>query len=156
MQPTTQVDRATYATLLVDGHRRPLRDRCGLPDCHRDSRITSPTRVNDSWGRTSVIMTDKDVTERSVLADVFSDATLQLCLFHTLRSFKRVFNGEDETARRHVGHSARDSGRYGARQVFLLYKKGHFTSGELTNNCLGMKHDRLILTEQHSIQSTTF
>ena len=51
-------------------------------------------RLNDSWERTSVIMTDKDMTERSVLAEVFPDATLQLCLFHTLRSFKREFSME--------------------------------------------------------------
>ena len=39
-------------------------------------------------------MKDKDMTERSVLAEVFVDATLQLCLFHTLRSFKREFSME--------------------------------------------------------------
>ena len=44
-------------------------------------------RLNDSWERTTVIMTDKDMTERSVLAEVFPDATLQLCLFRTLREF---------------------------------------------------------------------
>ena len=42
----------------------------------------------------SVIVTDKDMMGRSTLAEVFPDATLQLCLFHTLRSFKREFSME--------------------------------------------------------------
>ena len=44
---------------------------------------------NDAWPRTEVIMTDKDMTERSVFSLAFPAATLQLCLFHTLRSFSR-------------------------------------------------------------------
>ena len=48
-------------------------------------------------------MKDKDMTERSVLAEVFVDATLQLCLFHG-------------TACRHAGHGAGYSGRDDARQ----------------------------------------
>lgn len=39
--------------------------------------------------KTIVIMTDKDLTERSVIKDVFPDAFLRICLFHVLRSFNR-------------------------------------------------------------------
>ncbi|KAK2148592.1 hypothetical protein NP493_3180g00000 [Ridgeia piscesae] len=39
--------------------------------------------------RTEVIVTDKDMCERSVFSVAFPEATLQLCLFHTLRSFSR-------------------------------------------------------------------
>ena len=51
-------------------------------------------RLNESWPKTCVIMTDKDMTERRTLSELFPDATLQLCLFHTLRSFKREFSME--------------------------------------------------------------
>ena len=34
-------------------------------------------------------MTDKDMTERTVFALAFPAATVQLCQFHTLRSFSR-------------------------------------------------------------------
>ena len=44
---------------------------------------------NDAWCRTEVIITDKDMTERSVFATLFPAAALQLCLFHVLRSISR-------------------------------------------------------------------
>ena len=34
-------------------------------------------------------MTNKNMTERDALAEVFPDATLQFCLFHVLRCFGR-------------------------------------------------------------------
>ena len=34
-------------------------------------------------------MTDKDITERQVIKELFENASLLICLFHTLRSFKR-------------------------------------------------------------------
>ena len=42
---------------------------------------------NSSWERVRVIMTDKDVTERSVFSAQIPSARLVICLFHTLRSF---------------------------------------------------------------------
>ena len=56
--------------------------------------LQSFKKVNAAWVRTSVIMTDKDLTERKTLSEEFPDAALQLCLFHTLRSFKREFSLE--------------------------------------------------------------
>lgn len=35
-------------------------------------------------------MTDKDLTERSVIADLFPGVPTYLCLFHTLRTFGRT------------------------------------------------------------------
>ena len=46
-------------------------------------------RHNEAWQQTEVVMTDKDMAERSVFALQFPSAHLQLCLFHTLRSFSR-------------------------------------------------------------------
>ena len=47
-------------------------------------------KYNAASTETKVIMTDKDMTERDTLAEVFPDATLQL--FHMLKSFGRVDN----------------------------------------------------------------
>ena len=39
-------------------------------------------------------MTDKDMNERDVLSEAFPNATLQLCLFHVLRTFGREITVE--------------------------------------------------------------
>ena len=44
---------------------------------------------NPSWTNTGIILTDKDMTERLALQHAFPHVTLQLCLFHVLRSFGR-------------------------------------------------------------------
>ncbi|XP_047142281.2 uncharacterized protein LOC124816845 isoform X2 [Hydra vulgaris] len=44
---------------------------------------------NCSWSKTNAIITDKDLNERDVLRASFPDASLLLCLFHTLRTFNR-------------------------------------------------------------------
>lgn len=44
---------------------------------------------NTKWSSTNVVISDKDFTERAVFHAEFPDAALIICLFHTLRSFKR-------------------------------------------------------------------
>ena len=44
---------------------------------------------NPEWEATCVLMADKDMTERDVLAAEFPSAELLICLFHTFRSFRR-------------------------------------------------------------------
>ena len=44
---------------------------------------------NPQWEATRVLMADKDMTERNVLAAEFPSAELLICLFHTFRSFRR-------------------------------------------------------------------
>ena len=51
-------------------------------------------RHNEAWIHTKVIITDKDLAERAVFAKEFPAAALQLCLFHTLRTFKGEFTVE--------------------------------------------------------------
>ena len=46
-------------------------------------------RHNPSWELVRVLMTDKDLTERDVLAKSFPSAPLLICLYHTFRSFHR-------------------------------------------------------------------
>ena len=49
---------------------------------------------NSAYCSTRVIMTDKDMNERDVLSEAFPNATLQLCLFHVLRTFGREITVE--------------------------------------------------------------
>ena len=43
---------------------------------------------NPSWNETKVVMSDKDFTERDVFKACFPAASLSICLYHTLRSFR--------------------------------------------------------------------
>ena len=49
---------------------------------------------NSKWEAIRVLMGDKDLTQRDVLARAFPSATLLICLFHTFRSFHREVTAE--------------------------------------------------------------
>ena len=64
-----------------------------------EDRITIKNMVHifnrhNSTDRTVCIMSDKDMTERDVLSEEIPNAVLQICLFHTLRSFKQDISTE--------------------------------------------------------------
>lgn len=44
---------------------------------------------NPNWEKTRVVMSDKDIGEREVIKKCLPDVSLLICLFHTLRSFRR-------------------------------------------------------------------
>ena len=46
-------------------------------------------KCNSDWISTKCIMSDKDMTERTVLGKQFPQSKLLICLFHTLRTMKR-------------------------------------------------------------------
>ena len=46
-------------------------------------------KLNSSWIKTTVVMSDKDFTERDAFTACFPDAHLNICLYHTLRYFRR-------------------------------------------------------------------
>lgn len=46
------------------------------------------------WENTRVVMSDKDFTERNTFTSCFPDAKLNICLYHTLRSFQREITCE--------------------------------------------------------------
>ena len=46
-------------------------------------------KTNPSWNKTKVILSDKDFTERDAFVGCFPGAALNICLYHTLRSFRR-------------------------------------------------------------------
>ncbi|PFX12216.1 Zinc finger SWIM domain-containing protein 1 [Stylophora pistillata] len=49
---------------------------------------------NPSWDKTKVVMSDKDFTERDVFKACFRAASLNICLNHTMRSFRREMTCE--------------------------------------------------------------
>ena len=49
---------------------------------------------NNEVARTRVVMADKDIKERDVLKECLPDAVILICLFHTLRSFRREISCE--------------------------------------------------------------
>ena len=49
---------------------------------------------NARWDKVAMVMTDKDMTERTVFGRAFLNATMHLCLFHVLRSFRRQITCE--------------------------------------------------------------
>jgi len=51
--------------------------------------VSSFKSHNSKWNLTKAVMSDKDFTERAVFSTEFPQASLLLCLFHTLRSMKR-------------------------------------------------------------------
>lgn len=61
--------------------------------------VQSFKRANPRWTETKVVMSDKDFNERSVFRKEFPDAALHICLFHTLRSFRREITTEKMSIR---------------------------------------------------------
>ena len=43
---------------------------------------------NESWEKTKVIISDNDFLEREIFKDYFTNASLLICLYYTLRSFR--------------------------------------------------------------------
>ena len=52
------------------------------------SMINIFKKYNPQWQATHVLMADKDMAEREVMAADFPSAKLLICLFHTFRSFR--------------------------------------------------------------------
>lgn len=46
-------------------------------------------KYNPNWEKTKTIMSDKDFIERDALKSQFPEATILICLFHVLRTFRR-------------------------------------------------------------------
>ncbi|XP_039300754.1 uncharacterized protein LOC120356037 [Nilaparvata lugens] len=59
-----------------------------------DKMVEVFKKHNPAWENTVTIMTDKDFQERKSFKNGFQRAEMLICLFHTLRSFKREINCE--------------------------------------------------------------
>lgn len=51
-------------------------------------------KFNPSWSETKVVMCEKDFSEREEFTKCFPGASLSICLYHTLRSFRREITCE--------------------------------------------------------------
>ncbi len=60
--------------------------------------------LNLSWTKTKVIISDKDLSERTVFAEKFGGIPIQICLFHALRNFNR----EITTTKRNITTAQRE------------------------------------------------
>lgn len=49
---------------------------------------------NSHWSSIRVVMADKDIKERDTVKKMLPDASVLICLFHTLRTFRREVNSE--------------------------------------------------------------
>jgi len=82
-----------YIMLVEDGNRQSEVVAVFLLMEETEQSIKSMVDIfktyNSQWKATRVLMTDKDMTERDVLAAEFPSAELIICLFHTFRSFRR-------------------------------------------------------------------
>lgn len=82
-----------YIMLVVDGNSES--EVVGSFLVSDETRDTISTMVkafkkfNASWENVKTIMSDKDFVERSVIRDEFPNASLIICLFHVLRTFRR-------------------------------------------------------------------
>jgi zinc finger SWIM domain-containing protein 3 len=82
-----------YVLLAVNGHGSS--EIVGLFIVADETEITIESAVecfkkhNSAWEKTKVVISDKDFTERNVFSKCFPGVILQICLFHTLRTFKR-------------------------------------------------------------------
>ena len=51
-------------------------------------------KFNFSWSETKVVMSDKDFSEREAFTKCFPGASLNICLYHNLQSFRREITCE--------------------------------------------------------------
>ncbi|KAG8171930.1 hypothetical protein JTE90_004910 [Oedothorax gibbosus] len=70
--------------------------------------VNSFKEKNDSWPKTRVVLTDKDLTERLIFKDLFPHSNLEICLFHTMRTFKREITPEKMGASKELCDSIKE------------------------------------------------
>ena len=87
-----------FVLLVIDGNGES--EVCGLFLVTDEGRETLQKmfsffkKHNPSWEQIKCIMSDKDFTERSILLEEMPQASLQICLYHTLRTFRREITTE--------------------------------------------------------------
>ena len=90
---TNNLNMALYAILSVDGYGESHltcaffvvnEDKATLADMLQRFKDRNP-----NWSDINTVITDKDMTERIVFKEAFPQVDLQICLYHTLRTFSR-------------------------------------------------------------------
>ena len=87
-----------YLMLVVDGNGQSEIVMVFITAVETEIAITNLVQTfktnNPRWAETRVVMTDKDLTSRAVFQQEFPAASLHICLFHVLRSFRREITCE--------------------------------------------------------------
>lgn len=82
-----------YIMIVVDGNgESEVVGSFLVSDETRDtisSMVQAFKQFNTPWEKVKTVMSDKDFVERSVMRDEFPKASLIICLFHVLRTFRR-------------------------------------------------------------------
>ena len=90
---TNNANMALYVLIAIDGHSESQvvatfllssEDKLSL-----QQMIAKFKEKNENWSSIKCVITDKDMTERSVFKGEMSQVEMQICLFHTLRTFSR-------------------------------------------------------------------
>ena len=90
---TNNLDLPFYSIVIIDGNGETEIVAAMLVAQEDEDSIRNMFRLfkqkNPKWSSIQVVMTDKDMTERKVIASEIPNAKLQICLFHVLRTFGR-------------------------------------------------------------------
>ena len=125
---------------------------------HHEDEVTVREMVkvfkakNPASGETSVIITDKDMTERGIFKTELPDIELQICLFHVLRTFGRevtidklgITSGERQTilAKLQELTYARTEEDYEGKYLeFLEISPNHLVTDYFNNNWHNIKSE---------------
>ena len=89
----TNLRMPVYLVMSIDGNGQGEIVLVFLTAVETEEAIAQMVRsfkvTNPRWTETKVVLTDKDFNERAVFKKEFPDAAVHICLFHTLRSFRR-------------------------------------------------------------------
>lgn len=87
-----------YVLLAEDGNGESHIVAVWLITSEDAANIRAMTEIfqqyNEEWCKTVTIKADKDFTERNIFLQQFPQATLLICLFHVLKTFRREITSE--------------------------------------------------------------
>nr|XP_047141034.1 protein FAR-RED IMPAIRED RESPONSE 1-like [Hydra vulgaris] len=86
-----------YVLMCVDGNGEGIVVALWIVANEERVTIAELTNIFKKHNNTSgvqVVVTDKDMVEREVISEKIPNASLQICLFHTLRTFRREITVE--------------------------------------------------------------
>ena len=86
-----------YVLMVVDGNGESEIIALWLVSAEDECTIGYLMDVFMKWNdakKTRCVMVDKDMTERNIITEKLPNANLLICLFHTLRSFRREITTE--------------------------------------------------------------
>ena len=87
-----------YLMLYIDGNGQSEIVACCVTMLETEEGMSAMVAAfkkhNSRWDKVAMVMTDKDMTERNVFGRAFPQATMHLCLFHVLRTFRRQITCE--------------------------------------------------------------